>query len=66
MHCCLEPQQQHYMVILLVQCCLESLGEHSTGFLSVQYCPRVFPTQEKHSSGKTLCSVVFEAPDNIA
>ena len=53
MHCCLEPRQQHYMVILLVQCCLESLGEHSTGFLSVQYCPRVSPTQEKNSLGKT-------------
>ena len=62
MQCCLKSQEQHYIGSLLVQCHLEPIVQQCTGFLSV---PRVSPAQEKHFTGKTLCSVVFEAPDNI-
>ena len=66
LHCCLEPQEQHYIGFLLVQCYLEPLVQNYAGFLSAQYCPKSISCTGKTFHRKTICSVVFEASDNIA
>ena len=55
----------NFIGFLLVEFCLQLFGQHCTGVIICAILPQGYLLGQ-HYTVKTLCSVVFEAPENIS